>query len=166
VRSPSGAGARRRLLKHLVNLLQAETLGLGNKEVRVDQAASAQRTPEEKHLGTEVGITGILTDQVRRDDGDELEGSARIYVERKWDKHTVFQSQLDAVERPIPRERIGSGKISPITTHAPGPQVLAKNAIEMQMKAISALTAEELPDGIAVPRIPTKNWQMSIPRAP
>jgi len=30
----------------------------------------------------------------------------------------VFQSQLDAVERPTPRERIGSGKISPITIQA------------------------------------------------
>ena len=37
-------------------------------------------------------------------------------------KHT----QLEAVERPTPRERIGSGKISPITTHAAGPQVVAK----------------------------------------
>ena len=78
VRSPSAAGARRGLLEHLINLLQAKALGLGNKEVRVDQAASAQRTPEEKHLGTEVAITGILTDQVGRDDGDELEASAHI----------------------------------------------------------------------------------------
>jgi len=30
----------------------------------------------------------------------------------------VFQSQLDAVERPTPRERIGRGKISPMTIHA------------------------------------------------
>jgi hypothetical protein len=37
-----------------------------------------------------------------------------------------FQSQLEAVERPTPRLRIGMGKISPITTHAPGPQVEAK----------------------------------------
>lgn len=37
-----------------------------------------------------------------------------------------FHSQLDAVDRPTPRDRIGRGKISPITTQAPGPQVVAK----------------------------------------
>jgi hypothetical protein len=31
-----------------------------------------------------------------------------------------FQSQLEAVERATPRERMGSGKISPITTQAAG----------------------------------------------
>ena len=30
-----------------------------------------------------------------------------------------FQSQLEAVERATPRERMGSGKISPMTTQAP-----------------------------------------------
>jgi hypothetical protein len=30
-----------------------------------------------------------------------------------------FQSQLEAVERETPRERIGRGKISPMRTHAP-----------------------------------------------
>jgi len=33
---------------------------------------------------------------------------------------------LEAVERPTPRERMGMGKISPMTTQAPGPQVEAK----------------------------------------
>jgi hypothetical protein len=35
-------------------------------------------------------------------------------------KHTIqFQSQFEAVAKPTPRERIGSGKISPMTTQAP-----------------------------------------------
>jgi hypothetical protein len=38
----------------------------------------------------------------------------------------VFHSQFEAVERPTPRDRIGSGKISPMTIHAPGPHVEAK----------------------------------------
>jgi len=38
-----------------------------------------------------------------------------------------FQSQFDAVERPTPRLRMGMGKISPITTQAPGPHVEAYN---------------------------------------
>jgi len=56
----------------------------------------------------------------------------------------VFQSQLEEVERATPRERIGRGKISPMTIQAPGPQVLAKKKMKMAMKAIWALTAEML----------------------
>jgi uncharacterized heparinase superfamily protein len=39
-----------------------------------------------------------------------------------------FQNQLLAVESPTPRERMGSGNISPITTHAQGPQVDANES--------------------------------------
>ena len=53
----------------------------------------------------------------------------------------VFQSQFDAVESATPRDRIGSGKISPMTTHAPGPQVVAKKKMKIAMKATCALTA-------------------------
>lgn len=53
----------------------------------------------------------------------------------------VFQSQLEAVERATPRERMGRGKISPMSTHAPGPHVEAKKKMKMAMKAIWALTA-------------------------
>jgi hypothetical protein len=48
----------------------------------------------------------------------------------------VFQSQLEAVERATPRDRIGRGKISPMTIQAPGPQVDAKKKMKMAMKAI------------------------------
>lgn len=44
-----------------------------------------------------------------------------------------FQNQLEAVERPTPRERMGRGKISPTTTQAAGPQVVAKAAMLRQM---------------------------------
>jgi len=37
-----------------------------------------------------------------------------------------FQSQFEEVDKPTARERMGRGKISPITTQAPGPQVVAK----------------------------------------
>lgn len=59
-------------------------------------------------------------------------------------KLTVFQSQLDAVDKATPRERMGNGKISPMTIHAPGPQVDAKKKMKMAMKAICALTADTL----------------------
>lgn len=57
---------------------------------------------------------------------------------------TQFQNQFDAVESPTPRERIGRGKISPTTTHAEGPQVIAKQDMFKQIKAIIAATAELL----------------------
>lgn len=59
-------------------------------------------------------------------------------------KLTVFQSQLEAVDKATPRERIGSGKISPMTIHAPGPQVEAKKKMKIAMNAIWAFTAEML----------------------
>ena len=48
----------------------------------------------------------------------------------------VFQSQLDAVERATPRERMGRGKISPMRTQAPGPQVEAKKKMKIAMKLL------------------------------
>lgn len=42
-----------------------------------------------------------------------------------------FQSQLEAVERDMALARIPSGKISPVTTHAIGPQVAAKKAMSV-----------------------------------
>ena len=42
---------------------------------------------------------------------------------------TQFHSQFEAVDSATPRDRIGRGKTSPITTQAPGPQVVAKKKI-------------------------------------
>ena len=96
---------------------------------------------------------------------------------------TVFHSQLEEVERATPRERMGRGKISPITIQAPGPQVEAKKKMKMAMKAICALTAEMLLarktgvvgsvlilwvllKPIVTPMMATMNWQINIPKAP
>jgi len=49
-------------------LFESKTLGLGNKEVGIDEAAEAKSTPEEEDAGTKVGLTG--TDQVGSDDRD------------------------------------------------------------------------------------------------
>lgn len=58
--------------------------------------------------------------------------------------HTQFQNQLEAVERPTPRERIGNGKISPTTTQAAGPHEMAKVATFRQINATIAAIAELL----------------------
>jgi len=97
----------------------------------------------------------------------------------------VFHSQLEAVDRATPRERMGSGKISPMTIHAPGPQVEAKKKIKMAMKEIWALTAEMLSASrtslvgsvllgsgwvwlkpTVTPMMATRNWQINMPAAP
>ena len=82
---------------------------------------------------------------------------------------TQFQNQLEAVDNPTPRLRIGSGKIYPITTQAAGPQVAAKNMMLMQMKAIMAFTAELLcfsTRPAVTPRMPTMNWAIIMPAPP
>jgi len=125
VRLPLGRSARGGLLHHLVDLLEGQTLGLGDEEPGVDEGARAQASPDEEHGGLEVAL--VSADHVRGDDGD------------------------DGVPEPVggggertPRERMGRGKISPMTIQAPGPQVLAKKKMKMAMKALWALTAEML----------------------
>lgn len=66
---PLGRLAGSGLLHHLINLLERQTLGLGNKEIGVDGGTGAKRTPEEKNLGLEVTVG--LTDQVGGDDGND-----------------------------------------------------------------------------------------------
>lgn len=56
----------------------------------------------------------------------------------------VFHSQLEAVDKATPRDRMGKGKISPIKTQAPGPQVEAKKKMKMAIKATWVLTAAML----------------------
>lgn len=66
---PLGRQAGGSLLHHLVNLLERQTLGLGNKEVGVDSGTGAKRTPEEENLGLEVAVS--VTNQVGGDDGND-----------------------------------------------------------------------------------------------
>jgi hypothetical protein len=76
-----------------------------------------------------------------------------------------FQSQLDAVESATPLERMGSGKISPTTTHAAGPQVEANEAMYRQTNTIRTVDAA-LECGSAVPTAAMMNWKTSIAAAP
>jgi len=69
--SPASRVTWGNLLKHLVNLLKRQTLGLRHKEVSVDASAGAQSTPDEEHLGTEVALTLGLADHVGSDGGDD-----------------------------------------------------------------------------------------------
>lgn len=69
VRSPLSRGSGSGLLHHLVNLLERQTLGLGNEEVSVDEGAGAETTPDEEDGRLEV--SAVLTDHVGGDDGND-----------------------------------------------------------------------------------------------
>ncbi len=66
---PLAAVARGRLLEHAIDLLETETLGLGDQEVRVDEAGGAQAAPEEEDLGAQVAVLGA--NHVGGDDADD-----------------------------------------------------------------------------------------------
>jgi hypothetical protein len=60
-----------------------------------------------------------------------------------------------ATERDMALARTANGKISPVTIQAMGPQVLAKNAMYMQMSATKAFCPEAFVTEIVTPIIAT-----------
>lgn len=69
VRHPLGRVAGSGLLEHLVDLLESETLGLGDEEVGVDKAAGAEGAPDVEDLGAQVAL--VLVNHVGGNDGDD-----------------------------------------------------------------------------------------------
>lgn len=69
VRHPLGGSASGGLLKHGIDLLKGEPLGLGHEEVSVDETDAAETTPDVEDLGSEVALVGV--DHVRGDDSDD-----------------------------------------------------------------------------------------------
>ena len=65
---PFGRCTRSSLLHHLVDLLQGESLGLGDEEIGVDEGRGAERAPDEENFGTKVAL--VLANHVRGDGGD------------------------------------------------------------------------------------------------
>jgi hypothetical protein len=75
VRDPFSRCSWRSLFQHAINLLKGKTLGLGDEHIGVDEAKEAKGAPKEEHLGTEIRVTGAITDEVRCDNSDDLERS-------------------------------------------------------------------------------------------
>lgn len=69
VRPPLGGSSGGGLLHHLVDLLKRQTLGLGNKEVSVDQGTGAETSPDEEDGGLEVAT--VLADHVGGDNSND-----------------------------------------------------------------------------------------------
>lgn len=68
------------LFKHLVHLLQGQSLHLGHEEVGEGHGEYAERSPEEEDLGAEIGVAFLGPYKVGRDDCDDLRRqSARWY---------------------------------------------------------------------------------------
>lgn len=57
--------ARRSKGVHHVDLLEGETLGLGDEEVGEEEASQASGTPDEEDLHLETSRAGLLVDEVR-----------------------------------------------------------------------------------------------------
>ena len=109
---PLGRVSWCRLLHHAIHLFEGEAFGLGDQEIGVHEAADAEAAPDEEDFGAEVAFVGV--DHVRGDDCDDLErkkvsafGRKRGYF--RWIRLTQFHSQLEAVDRATPRERMGRG---------------------------------------------------------
>lgn len=56
-------------MKHLIDLLEGEALGLGHEQVSVNEAAGAERAPDVKDFGAEVALVGV--GHIGGDDGDD-----------------------------------------------------------------------------------------------
>jgi hypothetical protein len=54
VRHPLSTRHWSSLLQHSVDLLKSKTLGLWDQEIRVDEAESAERSPQEEDLWAEI----------------------------------------------------------------------------------------------------------------
>jgi hypothetical protein len=59
MRPPLARRSRRRLLQHLIDLLQRQSLRLGHKEVRKQEAQGASASPDEKDLCLKVALVGV-----------------------------------------------------------------------------------------------------------
>lgn len=116
-----------------VDVLERQALGLVDEEVDKRDAREAAREPDEEDLGLQVGVAVAEVDEVGGGVGDgpveePLEGEdVSIWVmivcfgETGRGKLTLVAVVID---RPL--ARCFRGKISPVTTHARGPQVEAK----------------------------------------
>lgn len=127
VRNPLLRVAWRSLLEHTINLLEREALGLRNEEVGKDDAGSAGSAPKEEDLGLEVAL--VLVEHVGCDvANDEVPKPCNVISMLSFHQSIdrVGDVQFEAVDSATPFARMGRGKISPMTTHAAGPQVEAK----------------------------------------
>lgn len=78
--------ARGRVLVEEVDLLEGKPTGLGDAEVRKDDAAKARRAPDEEHLRLEVRVALARVDEVRR---RETDGEIPEPVRRRGKRHAL-----------------------------------------------------------------------------
>lgn len=74
------------MLVEEVDLLEGQPTGLGDAEVREDDAAKARRAPDEEHLGLEVRVALARVDEVRR---RETDGEVPEPVRRRGKRHAL-----------------------------------------------------------------------------
>jgi hypothetical protein len=115
------------LAVELVDLLQRQTLGLVDHSPDEEDADEAASAPDEEDLGTEVGVSRAVVDHVG---GGVSDGKVKEPV--TYQRLALVSCALKildnllavVIERDLARTL--RGKISPVTTHATGPQEQAK----------------------------------------
>lgn len=68
---PSSRSTWSSLFQHTIDLFEGKTLGFRDQDISVDEAGSAEGTPEEEDLSTEIGLALVLAEEVRSDDSDD-----------------------------------------------------------------------------------------------
>jgi len=67
--APCSRSSRRGLLHHAIDLLEGQSLRLGNEEIRIDECTSAETAPQEEDVGSQISFVGL--DHVRGDGGND-----------------------------------------------------------------------------------------------
>ena len=172
------------LLEHAVDLLEGKALGLWHEEVRVDECAGAETTPEEEDGRAEVGL--VRTDKVGSDDGDDrIPKPVRCGRERntsgsdreredladddpctgtpsrcKEENEDSNEGNLRVDGANVLRdlEAVGIGRSELCKWRATG---MLAEGLHKQQRAVPTLLKPTV-----TPTMATMNWQMSIPKAP
>ena len=97
MRHPLGRVPRRRLLHHAVDLFERKPFGLGDEEVRVDEAGETEGAPDEENLGAQVAP--VRVDHVGRYDCDDL------WRKRKFSVCAFANEGIGEKEGIVERER-------------------------------------------------------------
>jgi hypothetical protein len=114
----------------LVDFFQGKPLGFIDKEVHKGNADETGAEPNEKDLGLEVCIAWPIIDEVRRCKCESPVEEPLHELVISWSMKSRERClTLVAVVMERLLARVCSGKISPVTTQAIGPQVDAKKKI-------------------------------------
>lgn len=96
---PLAGGAGSALLKHLVDLLESETLGLRDEEEGEDEGDAAETAPHEEDVGAKAGGVGAVGNEVGGDDSDDAVPEPAVFVVSKYSSKFDLEIEFWGVKR-------------------------------------------------------------------